>query len=300
MNIKKIIAAVLCLSVLVSKTASGHDIIGQNQTEVTLMASASEAKEVIKILPATVNSEYKQVLVDGSTTNMDEGTVYRGLGVITGNNSSRLLMDYKAKNPKAYWEIMNLLFKPDYGAGLTHVKIEFGTDVNSSSGTEPSIMRSEDEEADVTRGAGFMFADALSINPDISVDLLRWGEPKWVTDAFSVSQENGFKARYKWYKAALDKAYDTYGIKFTHISADSNEAAKVDTEWIIYFADMLENETDERYDYGAIKIVASDEIGSWNIAKEMTKNEKLRDAVDILGEHYNTWANDAVKALNKD
>ena len=295
MNIKKIIAAVLCLSVLVSKTASGHDIIGQNQTEVTLMASASEAKEVIKILPATVNSEYKQVLVDGSTTNMDEGTVYRGLGVITGNNSSRLLMDYKAKNPKAYWEIMNLLFKPDYGAGLTHVKIEFGTDVNSSSGTEPSIMRSEDEEADVTRGAGFMFAaDALSINPDISVDLLRWGEPKWVTDAFSVSQENGFKARYKWYKAALDKAYDTYGIKFTHISADSNEAAKVDTEWIIYFADMLENETDERYDYGAIKIVASDEIGSWNIAKEMTKNEKLRDAVDILGEHY------AVKALNKD
>ena len=67
MNIKKIIAAVLCLSVLVSKTASGHDIIGQNQTEVTLMASASEAKEVIKILPATVNSEYKQVLVDGST-----------------------------------------------------------------------------------------------------------------------------------------------------------------------------------------------------------------------------------------
>ena len=302
MNIKKIIAAVLCLSVLVSKTASGHDIIGQNQTEVTLMASASEAKEVIKILPATVNSEYKQVLVDGSTTNMDEGTVYRGLGVITGNNSSRLLMDYKAKNPKAYWEIMNLLFKPDYGAGLTHVKIEFGTDVNSSSGTEPSIMRSEDEEADVTRGAGFMFAaDALSINPDISVDLLRWGEPKWVTDAFSVSQENGFKARYKWYKAALDKAYDTYGIKFTHISADSNEAAeKVDTEWIIYFADMLENETDERYDYGAIKIVASDEIGSWNIAKEMTKNEKLRDAVDILGEHYNTWANDAVKALGKE
>ena len=298
MNIKKIIAAVLCLSVLVSKTASGHDIIGQNQTEVTLMASSSEAKEVIKILPATVNSEYKQVLVDGSTTNMDEGTVYRGLGVITGNNSSRLLMDYKAKNPKAYWEIMNLLFKPDYGAGLTHVKIEFGTDVNSSSGTEPSIMRSEDEEADVTRGAGFMFAaDALSINPDISVDLLRWGEPKWVTDAFSVSQENGFKARYKWYKAALDKAYDTYGIKFTHISADSNEAAKVDTEWIIYFADMLENETDERYDYGAIKIVASDEIGSWNIAKEMTKNEKLR-AVNSNGSGLN-GTNGALDVCNR-
>lgn len=192
MNFKKIIAAALSLSILAGKPAGCYEI---KQTEVTLMSSAGD----ISILPAVVNSEYRQVVVDGSTTNMDSGTVYRGLGAITGNNSSRLLMDYKAKNPEAYWEIMNLLFKPDYGAGLTHVKIEFGTDVNSSSGTEPSIMRSEDEEADVTRGTGFMFAtDALSINPDISVDLLRWGEPKWVTDAFSVSQENGFKARYKW------------------------------------------------------------------------------------------------------
>ena len=101
MNIKKIIAAVLCLSVLVSKTASGHDIIGQNQTEVTLMASASEAKEVIKILPATVNSEYKQVLVDGSTTNMDKvrctgglalspATIHRACSWITKPKTQRL------------------------------------------------------------------------------------------------------------------------------------------------------------------------------------------------------------------
>ena len=39
-------------------------------------------------------------------------------------------------------------------------------------------------------------ADALSINPDITVDLLRWGEPKWVTDAFAESLKAGFEARY--------------------------------------------------------------------------------------------------------
>ncbi len=132
------------------------------------------------------------IKIDGNTINMDAGTVYRGLGVVTGNNSSRLLMEYKTEHPDAYWEIMRLLFLPDYGAGLTHIKIEFGTDVNSSSGTEPCIMRSADEKADVTRGAGFMFAaDALTINPDITVDLLRWGEPKWVTDAFLQSRMLG-------------------------------------------------------------------------------------------------------------
>lgn len=306
MNIKKIIACGIAAAMLPccmagcsrddNNSSEGSDMNSQNTSSSETSTSTAEERD---IPVAAVNSSYKNVTVDGNTVNTDDGTVFRGLGAVTGNNSSRLLMDYKTQNPEAYWEIMNLLFKPDYGAGLTHIKIEFGSDVNSSSGTEPSIMRSEEEKADVTRGAGFMFAtDALSINPDITVDLLRWGEPKWITDAFEISTEKGHEARYKWYKSALDAAYDTYGIKFTHLSADMNEAASVDTDWIIYLADHLENETDERYDYGTIKIVASDELGSWNIAKEMLANEQLRNAVDILAEHYNTWANDDVKKLN--
>lgn len=298
MNIRKYISAAICATMLPCCLAGCSGNTNPTETGET-STSTEQASAVAGIPTAMVNDTYTVVSIDGNTVNMDEGTVYRGLGVVTGNNSSRLLMDYKTENPEAYWEIMNLLFKPDYGAGLTHIKIEFGTDVNSSSGTEPSIMRSEDETADVTRGAGFMFAaDALSINPDITVDLLRWGEPKWVTDAFDVSQENGFEARYKWYKAAIDGAYDKYGMKFTHISADMNEPGTIDTEWIIYFADRLNNETEQRYNYSEIKIVASDEVGSWKIADEMMTNEVLRDAVDILAEHYNTWASDNAKALN--
>lgn len=248
-----------------------------------------------------MDKKITNVTVDGNTVNNDRGTVYRGLGTVTGNNSSRLLMDYKAQNPKAYWEIMNLLFKPDCGAGLTHVKLEFGADINSSSGTEPSIMRYADEKADVTRGAGFMFAaDALSINPNITVDLLRWGEPSWVADEFKKSQKEGFEARYKWYRSALDAAYERYGIKFTHVSPDSNETGKIDSEWLIYFSERLKSETDYPYDYSKIKIVASDEVCGWQIADEMMKNERLRDAVDILGEHYNTRASENALLLNKE
>lgn len=237
--------------------------------------------------------------IDGKTINQNKNTVFRGLGAITGNNSSRLLMDYKIKNPESYWQIMNLLFKPDYAAGLSHIKIEFGSDVNSSSGTEPCIMRSENEKADVTRGACFTFAaDALSINPDITIDLLRWSEPLWVTDAFSISTEEGYKARYKWYKAAIDNAYDIYGIKFTHVSADANETSEADADWIIYLSDALKCETNCRYDYSKIKIIASDEIGSWSISQQMMENEALRKAVDILGEHYNTYADKNALNLN--
>ena len=165
-----------------------------------------------------------EVLADGTQANENPAACYRGLGCVSGNNSSRLLLDYKVEHPHAYEEIMRLLFQKDYGAGLTHIKLELGADVNSSSGTEPCTKRSLNEPADVTRGAGFQFAaDAKAINPDITIDMLRWGEPKWVTDAFVISQEHGLRARYRWYKETLDAAYAVYGLKFDYISADQNE-----------------------------------------------------------------------------
>ena len=105
-----------------------------------------------------MNSSIKELIIDGSTVDRNPASAFRGLGAVTGNNSSRLLMDYKAKSPDSYWEIMELLFRPDYGAGLTHVKIELGADINSSSGTEPCVKRDLEEPADVTRGAGFMLS----------------------------------------------------------------------------------------------------------------------------------------------
>ena len=184
-----------------------------------------------------------EVIADGTQANENPAACYRGMGCVSGNNSSRLLLDYKVEHPHAYEEIMRLLFQKDYGAGLTHIKLELGADINSSSGTEPCTKRSLNEPADVTRGAGFQFAaDAKAINPDITVDFLRWGEPKWVTDAFAISQEHGLNARYRWYKETLDAAYAVYGLKFDYISADQNETDTPDEAWILYLRYRLDNE----------------------------------------------------------
>ena len=145
---------------------------------------------------------------------------------------------------------MRLLFQKNYGVCLTHIKLELGADINSSSGTEPATKRSANEPADVTRGAGFQFAaDAKAINPDITVDFLRWGEPGWVTHAFTISQENGLSARYRWYKETLDAAYAVYGLKFDYISADQNETDTPDEAWILYLRYRLDHETNAPYDF---------------------------------------------------
>ncbi len=240
-----------------------------------------------------------EIIVDGNTVNENPAAVFRGLGCVTGNGSSRLLMDYKLNFPEVYEEILRQLFAPDYGAGLTHIKVEFGADINSSSGTEPCVKRSAEEAPDVTRGAGFMLAaDAKRINPAVTADLLRWGEPHWVTAAFEESREAGFAARYQWFYETLVAAYITYGLTFDYISPDANETDHADTEWLLYFAKALREQENPPYDFSAIKLVASDEVGSRTIAEEMLANEELRDAVDVIGLHYTTYGDDNTQLLH--
>lgn len=240
-----------------------------------------------------------EIIVDGNTINENPAAAFRGLGCVTGNGSSRLLMDYKVNFPHIYNEIMRQLFAPGYGAGLTHVKVELGADINSSSGTEPCTKRTADEQADVTRGAGFMFAaDAKRINPAVTADLLRWGEPHWVTAAFSESKEAGFAARYQWYYETLVAAYETYGLEFDYISPDANETDHADVDWLIYFAKALREQENPPYDFANIRIVASDEVGTRTIAEEMIMNESLRNAVDVIGLHYTTYGDDNTQFLH--
>lgn len=241
-----------------------------------------------------------ELIVDGTQANENPAACYRGFGCVSANNSSRLLLDYKVEHPQAYEEIMRLLFQKDYGVCISHIKIELGADVNSSSGTEPCTKRSVNEPADVTRGAGFQFAaDAKAINPDITIDMLRWGEPKWVTDAYAISQQHGLNARYRWYKETLDAAYTVYGLKFDYISADQNETDTPDEAWILYLRYRLDHETNAPYDYGKIKIIASDEVGTRNIAEQMVDNSALRNAVDVIGLHYTTYGDSYTNLLNE-
>lgn len=234
------------------------------------------------------------IIIDGTTANLKENMRYRGAGMVSGNNSSRLLLDYKAEDPEAYWQIMEYMFGKE-GIGITHLKLEMGSDVNSSSGTEPSVMRSADEKADVTRGAGYQLAaDAKQINPDLTLDMLWWSEPRWISEA-----DDTYAARYKWYKETLDAAYETYGIKFDYVSAVQNERA-ADLDWVKYLSEHLKSETDCPYDYSKIMIVGGEEVCTWGFADRMYQDEELMNAVDVVGSHYTSSSTNVAKKIAED
>lgn len=71
------------------------------------------------------------ILIDGKSP----GRTFEGHGALSAGASSRLLWDY----PELYrGEILDLLFKPKFGASLQHLKVEIGGDVNSTDGSEPA------------------------------------------------------------------------------------------------------------------------------------------------------------------
>lgn len=241
----------------------------------------------------------QELILDGRRINDNPAAAFRGLGCVSANGTSRLLLDYKREHPAAYTEILRLLFQPGFGAGLSHLKIELGCDANTSSGTEPCIKRTPEEPADVTRGAGFILAaDAKKINPRLTTELLRWSEPRWVRDAFSDGEEAGFSARYRWYYETLTAAYETLSLKFDYISPDANEPEQPDTRWITYFSERLHHEKNAPYDFSAIKIVACDEEGHRHIARAMRKDPALLDAVDVISLHYTTYGDENTRFLH--
>lgn len=249
------------------------------------------------------------VTVDGNQ--IDAANTFGGFGSVTCNNTSRLLMDYKTLHEEKYWEMMKLLFDKEKGAGLNHIKIEMGADVNSSSGTEPATMRSPDEEPNVMRGAGFHFAaDAKTINPDITVEILRWGEPKWTQEGIGYEEyENPkYEARYQWYRKTIDAVYETYGYKITEVSPGQNERRKDyhdDFAWIKYCAKRFKEDRARgigAFDYEEIKIVAADLYRGMNTTvDQLMEDSELRDLVDVISDHYQIWMGSAdLTKLNQD
>ncbi|MBM7603910.1 hypothetical protein JOC75_001883 [Metabacillus crassostreae] len=258
---------------------------------------------VITVSPKESKAEVitKNITIDGE--NVDEYNRFKGFGTVTANNTSRLMLDYKEEHPKKYWEIMNLLFNKDTGAGLTHVKVELGADVNSSSGTEPATMRYVDEPANVLRGAGFQFAaDAKSINPDITTEILRWGEPRFT---WTGAATNDYENRYQWYKKTMDAVKDEYGFKLDYIGISQNERAqnngKNELDWLKYFTTSIKKEPNYETDYKDIKLVASDGYrDTKTISRTLLDHPDLMDEIDVISSHYGlTGSNELTELQNK-
>ena len=237
---------------------------------------------------------------------LKNGLTFKGFGALSGNNSSELLMDYKAEHPEEYWQLIKTLFGGS-NPMFTHVKVEMGNDRNTSSGANAATMRSADEYPNVKRDPGFQLAaDAKKVNPDVHVSILRWRVPAWVTSNDDV---------YHWYKNTILAVNREFGYMIDSVNPGVNEEG-ADLEWTKEFAKRLKSDTEgfivsegetdpdgdpipawkddaERDAFHKIDINISDEYVKPTFGNAMVSDSELRDLVDISSWHY--YASDDAK-----
>ncbi|UJF31416.1 glycoside hydrolase family 30 protein [Paenibacillus hexagrammi] len=227
-----------------------------------------------------------RVSLDGNNIKADNvnGLTFKGFGVLSGNSTSALLMDYKSEHPEAYAQMLQILFGGEHPI-MTHVKIEMGNDRNNSTGPDPATMRTADEEANVARHPGFQLAaDAKKVNPNLKVSILRWNAPGWADSNDKI---------YTWYKKTILAAYRQYGYMVDYVNPGINESSP-NLTWTKQYAEEVKtdntgfNDDTEKALYNQIKIVISDESGIGSFGGSMVNDISLRDAVAVAGYHYNT------------
>ena len=106
------------------------------------------------VLVQAVSGRAETVTLDGRGL----GRTFEGLGGLSAGAGSRLLIDYPEPQRS---QVLDFLFKPDFGAALHHLKVEIGGDVNSTEGSEPSYARTR-EEFEHPRALGGLLGSAGS------------------------------------------------------------------------------------------------------------------------------------------
>ncbi len=207
------------------------------------------------------------------------GRTYERIGALSAGASTRLLMDYAEPYRS---QVLDFLFKPKYGASLQHLKVEIGGDVNSTCGTEPSHARTREEFENpkpeyFQRGyEWWLMKEAKKRNPDIFLDCLEWGAPGWIGDGKYYSQDN-INYIIAFIKGA--KQYHDLKIDFTGIW---NER--------MYDIEFIKNLRKALDDNGLneVKVIGADLCchQQWLIADDMKKDDALRNAVSVIGDHY--------------
>ncbi|HEY0449396.1 hypothetical protein [Actinophytocola sp.] len=229
------------------------------------------------VAPPVADAQVSTLDIDGASP----GLVFDGIGATVGGGTSRLLYDYPEPQRG---EVLDYLFKPRFGAGLTSVKIDMGSDANQGTGSEPSSRHERDDE-NYDRGVQLWMArEARKRNPDITISALQ-AAPGWVGDYFS---QDNIDYIVRWLKGVREH----WGLTVDYFGGVVNEPSvihqKVDWAWV--------NRLDAAINANGLRtklVLGDDPVRGccptnlpWLAGEAMRADPELRQRVDVIGSHY--------------
>lgn len=216
-------------------------------------------------IPTAQAATSTSITVDGSGT----GRTFDGVGAISGGGgNTRLLIDYPEPQRS---EILDYLFKPNFGASLQTLKIEIGGDTNTTDGAEPSHEHTKGV-VDCNQGYEWWLAQQAKLrNPNIKLYGLAWGAPGWVGSTF-------------WTTDTVNYLMDWMGCAAQHKLNIDYLGGWNEREINQWGYETLKSALTS-HGYTSTKVVAGDNAG-WGVADQMNTDSSFNNAVDIVGVHY--------------
>lgn len=201
------------------------------------------------------------------------GKRFDGIGAVSGGGAtSVLLKDYPEPQRS---QVLDLLFKPKFGASMSALLVEVPGDSDSTQGAEPSHQHTRDEQ-NFNRGyEWWLMREAKARNPELSLDACAWGCPGWVGNGHFWSQD-----MCDYYANWIGGLKSTYGLDLDAIGCRNEKGVSED------FAKKFRATLDAR-GLSAVRIHGFDNWGKtkFDWTKDLRTDPELRRAVAILSNH---------------
>ena len=216
---------------------------------------------VVLLVTCLITNAQDTICLDGNS----EGRIFEGIcGVNAGGGVGRLLINYPEPQRS---EILDYLFKPNYGASVHAYKAEIGGDGNSTEGSEPSHMHTADDQNYKRGYQWWMMKEAKKRNPDIKLMALAWDFPAWIKDVCSQAAADYLVNYIKGAKSVHNLDIDYIGM--WNETKTCNKLAK------------LLRKTLDANGLQKVKIIGDDQVRNWSIADAGNSEQ--------LGKHIRLW-----------
>lgn len=200
-----------------------------------------------------------------------EGKRFDGIGIVNGGGAtSVLLKDYPEKQRE---EIMDLVYKPMFGASVSALLVEIPGDGNSTQGSMPSHSHWRGDNNFHRGYTWWIMQEARKRNPHLNLDATAWSAPAWVGNFWSQDMVDYY---INWL-AGLESAHS---IKLDALGCHNEKG------WSGDFAKALKKAMIAN-GYGDVILHG---FGNWgdskmDFLKAMAEDPELRDALDVVDAH---------------
>jgi len=201
------------------------------------------------------------------------GALFEGIGAVNGGGAtSVLLKDYPEPQRS---QILDLVFRPKFGASVSTMLVEVPGDGNATQGSMPSHQHTREDE-DHHRGyIAWVLAEAKRRNPDLLTDAAAWSAPGWIGEGRFWHQDAA-----DYYLTWLRGLREVHGVELDALGCRNEKGA--DLDFLVTLRDTL-----DAGGFAGVRLHAFDDwpADKFDFLRDLPAHPRARAALAAVGAH---------------